>query len=111
MLKNEDISTLLHKVKSFEDEMETRMAQRRAAYHVLIHNGKVAFEHSVQQRHRELKTRLSHYILGARPLIVLTAPFIYLAIVPLLLLDLCVTLYQGICFPVYGIQKVKRADT
>jgi hypothetical protein len=43
-------------------------------------------------------------------LVVLTAPFIYVLIVPLVLLDLFVSLYQAVCFPVYGISKVPRGD-
>lgn len=107
---NTEIAALLRKIRTLEDEIETQVEARRAALNVHIRNGKVAFERGVRERHRELRVRLSHYILGARPLVVLTAPFIYLAILPFVLLDLCVTLYQAICFPVYGIQKVKRAD-
>jgi hypothetical protein len=46
----------------------------------------------------------------ARPLVVLTAPVIYGLIVPLVLLELSVMLYQAICFPAYGILKVRRRD-
>ena len=49
-------------------------------------------------------------LLGARPLILLTAPFIYGVIVPIALLDLAVAVYQAVCFPIYGIAKVKRRD-
>jgi hypothetical protein len=37
-----------------------------------------------------------------------TIPLIYAVGVPLLLLDLWVTGYQRICFPVYGIPRVRR---
>ena len=43
-------------------------------------------------------------------LMVLTAPFIYGLIIPAVLADACTTLYQAICFPVYGIPKIKRRD-
>jgi hypothetical protein len=43
-------------------------------------------------------------------LVVLTSPFIYGLIVPFVLLDLMVVIYQAVCFPVYGIAKVRRAD-
>jgi len=107
---NQDISALLEKVKTLEDEIEAKLAQRRAAFHTRLQNGKLAFASGIEQRHRELKVRLSHYILGARPLVLLTAPLIYAMIVPLLLLDMSATLYQVVCFPVYGIRKVRRAD-
>ena len=41
---------------------------------------------------------------------VLTAPVIYALIFPLILLDLFVSIYQAVCFPVYGIPKVRRGD-
>lgn len=62
------------------------------------------------QEHRRLKASLPQYIVKAKPLKVLTAPIIYSLIVPFVLLDLAVTLYQAICFPIYGIPKVKRKD-
>ena len=41
---------------------------------------------------------------------IVTAPVIYSLIIPFVLLDLFVTVYQLICFPVYKIEKVKRSD-
>jgi len=38
------------------------------------------------------------------------APVIYAMIVPFVILDITITIYQWICFPVYGIEKVKRGD-
>jgi hypothetical protein len=70
----------------------------------------VKFEEHVLKRHRELKMRLSHYILGARPLMLITAPVIYSLILPFMLLDLFVTVYQWVCFPVYGMPLVRRSD-
>ncbi len=40
----------------------------------------------------------------------LTAPLIYGLSVPFVLMDLLVTIYQQICFRVYGIATVKRSD-
>ena len=40
----------------------------------------------------------------------LTAPVIWSGLVPALIMDLFVTVYQRVCFPVYGIKKVKRAE-
>lgn len=40
----------------------------------------------------------------------LTAPVIYSCIVPFVLLDIWVSVYQWVCFPVYGIAKVRCSD-
>lgn len=40
----------------------------------------------------------------------LTVPIIWLPLVPLVVLDIFTELYQFICFPIYGIAKVKRGE-
>lgn len=43
-------------------------------------------------------------------LLLLTGPVIYGLVVPIVIADLCATLYQWTCFPVYGIPRVRRRD-
>lgn len=107
---NVAIEELMQKIRTLEDELEVQVALGRAELHVRLEDGKVAFEQAVLERHRAMKTHLLRYVAGARPLIVLTAPVIYALIVPLALLDLFITAYQSMCFPVYGIDKVRRRD-
>ena len=68
------------------------------------------FRDEVLQRHRGQVERLFTYLRHAKLKHVLTAPVIWLCLLPALLLDLVVSLYQAICFPVYGIPRVKRSD-
>ena len=107
---NAQIALLVDKMQSLEAELEAELAKRRAELRVGLEKGRAVFEEEILRRHRELKTRLSAYVLGAQPLVILTAPVIYSVILPLVLLDLFVTVYQAICFPVYGIPKVRRRD-
>ena len=107
---NSDIAVLIDRIHELEEELEAELAKRRAELRVGLERGRAFFEEEILRRHRELKTRLSRYILNANPLVILTAPLIYAVIVPLLLLDLFVTIYQAVCFPVYQIPKVSRRD-
>jgi hypothetical protein len=43
-------------------------------------------------------------------LTIVTAPFIYALILPISMLDLFVTVYQTVCFPVYQIPRVTRGQ-
>ena len=104
------IAALTEKIRELEADLEAELAQRRAELHIGMERGRAVFEAEILRRHRELRTRLSAYILNARPLVVLTAPVIYAMILPFVLLDLFVTVYQAICFPVYRIPKVRRGD-
>ena len=42
--------------------------------------------------------------------VILSSPVIYAGWIPFLLMDLFVTAYQAICFPIYRIPKVHRSD-
>jgi hypothetical protein len=106
----EEITRLAAAIRSLERELETALAKRRVELNYRVHDGIARFEHAVLERHRGLKTGLSRYVLGARPVMILTAPAIYALIVPLVLLDLFVALYQVVCFRVYGIPRVRRGD-
>lgn len=103
------IDDLLDHINQLEQDLETELAQRAAGLRYRLEQGRAVFEEEVRRRHRELRTHVLRYLAGARPLVVLTAPAIYALIVPFALLDLFVTVYQAICFPIYGIEKVERS--
>ena len=100
---NQHIAELIEKLHQLEHELDAAIAARSAEL-------SFQFEQEIIRRHKELKTRIWPYIRSANPLVVLSAPVIYALIVPLVILDLFVSLYQAICFPIYKIEQVKRAD-
>jgi hypothetical protein len=107
---NERIEAIIGRIHQLESELEVEFARRRVELAFTVTRGVVRFEEHILKRHRELKTRLSAYILGARPLMILTAPIIYSVLVPFVILDLFVSVYQLTCFPVFGIPTVRRRD-
>ena len=107
---NEQFTAPTKKIGALEVELEAEFTKRRAGLRFGLEQGRVIFEEEIVRRHWELRTGLLRYIIQARPLVVLTAPVIYGPIVPLVLLELSVMLYQAICFPAYGIVKVRRRD-
>ena len=107
---HDHVAHLMDRIAALETELAAEIAKERAGLRYGLEQGRIAFEQEVLRRHRELRTRLSEYILNARPLVVLTAPVIYSLIVPLVILDISVSIYQAVCFPAYGIEKVRRRD-
>ena len=69
-----------------------------------------AFSLETLREHRLLKTPLWKHIRSARVLVLLSVPLIYACAIPFLLLDLSVTIYQAVCFPIFGVPKVRRKD-
>ena len=107
---NPQIDALIDRIRALEGELDAELAKRSAELRIGIENGRAAFEEELLRRHRELRSKLLPYVLGAHPLIMLTSPVIYAGIVPFLLLDLFVSVFQAVCFPIYGIAKVRRAE-
>lgn len=104
------IDKIVKRIKSLEDDLEAEFERRRGQFNYRYEQGKVVFARDIQRQHRAIKQKLGPYIAGARPLVVLTAPVIYAVIIPFVLLDVFVSIYQAICFPVYGIEKAQRGD-
>ena len=92
----------LPEVEKFEEEIKSKFYELR--------NGKIWFSEEIKREHGRLKTSLVRYVLHSRIMAILTAPFIYAVIIPFVLLDLFVSVYQAVCFPVYGIPKARRRD-
>jgi hypothetical protein len=93
-----------------EQEIELEMKRKRAELQADFEETRVRFEHEVLEQQRRFKTGLWSYVFSAKLSTALTAPVIYAVFFPMVLLDVAVTLYQTICFPVYGIARVKRSD-
>ena len=107
---NPKISELLDRIREIEHQIEEETKRRRAELQADFEDKRVRFEREVLAQHRRFKTGLLNYMITANWLSVLTAPLIYSVLGPLLLLDVFVTVYQRVCFPIYGIACVKRSD-
>ena len=107
---NDNLRQMIESVRELEAKIETELHRRQEALQYSIHNGRVFFEKELKLKNAALKKSISEYIKGARWSVILTAPIIYSLIVPLVMLDVFVSIYQAICFPIYGIPKVRRSD-
>ena len=107
---NPKISELLARIQHMEQEIELEMKRKRAELQADFEETRVRFEHEVLEQQRRFKTGLWSYVFSAKLSTALTAPIIYAVFFPMVLLDVAVTLYQTICFPVYGIARVNRSN-
>ena len=96
--------------EEFEAELDRRIEIQRERFRYHLRQGKVRFERDMREWQAKYRTGLWRYVTRGHLAYLLTAPVIYGLILPLALLDLSVTLYQQICFRVYGIDRVRRSD-
>ena len=109
-LMNQRIAQILAQMAALEDELSTAVHKQESRMFFQIKGKRVEFEHSVKEAHRKLRMNVFRWLVTNRPQNLITGPIIYGMVVPLLMLDLFVSLYQWACFPIYGIAKVRRAD-
>ena len=107
---NDKINQLLSQMAALEDELRTAVHSQESRVFFQIKGKRVEFEKSARDAHRKLKTGVLRWLVKDRPQNLITGPIIYSMIVPLLMLDACVSFYQWVCFPIYGITRVRRGD-
>jgi hypothetical protein len=107
---DDKLNTLLAKIRSLEQELLAEIHGKERQFRYQIHDRKVRFEAAAVRQHRQLALRLSKYLREAKFFSLLSAPVIWLCFFPVLLLHLVANFYQFICFPIYGIPKVRRQD-
>ncbi|MEP6918965.1 MAG: hypothetical protein ABJC89_25210 [Acidobacteriota bacterium] len=100
---------LLDRIAHLEHEVEAELNRARAQWRYHIGADRVRFEHDVRLAHQRLKQGIVRFFRDSNVATIATAPVIYSLIVPMVLLDGWVTLYQAICFRAYGIAPVRRS--
>jgi hypothetical protein len=104
------LDTLLKKMKHLEDELLVEIQGKEQQFRYEIRQRKIHFTQEATERHKKLVKKIRHYLSEAKFMSIITAPMIWSCLVPIALLDLWATVYQFVCFPAYGIPKVRRAD-
>ena len=107
---NEQIKQILSQITHLEDELHQLIREQQVEFNYRIEGTKVLFEKNFRQAQLHLKTGIFRFLRNSQPRNILSAPVIYSVIVPIVLLDIWITLYQAMCFPLYRVPKARRAD-
>jgi len=104
------VATLVNRLRAVESELHQDLIDQAGRWRFEHQRRSVHFSPEVRDAQRQHKPTLIAFLKGARPLPILTAPVIYSVGLPFLVLDLWMTLFQHVCFRVYGIPRVRRGD-
>ena len=86
---------------------QTRLAKKYGFY---IKQKKIVFLKKIKERNKGFKIPVWKYAIPKNIRHILSMPFIYSMIIPAVILDFFITIYQWGAFPLYKIPKVKRGD-
>lgn len=107
---SQKIDDLIRKMQALEEELQVEYRKKREQFDFIIQEKRVRFAAEIALQQRRFKSGVFGYLRHASILNILSAPIIYAGLAPVILLDLFLWAYQSICFPIYGITKVKRSD-
>ncbi len=107
---NERVSELLRRIGELQEDLEQEWEEGRIRFHYRLEQRRVRFEQQMVAAHLVLKTSLPAFLSQAALRDFLMAPIIYSMIVPLLLLDMTLFLYQALYFRAYRIPPARRSD-
>lgn len=91
-------------------ELDREIEHRRRALGVRVHDRLVEFERGIVIEQRKLKTSVRAFLARSSFGAIITAPVIYSMLLPLVVLDIWISVYQAICFRAYGIARAQRRD-
>jgi hypothetical protein len=107
---NDSLESLLERLSQLEKDVLHAMQKKEAEFFYEVRQGRVRFTAEARASHRRWIKHFSAYLRESRWFVLLTAPVIWACLLPLALVDLVMSFYQAVCFPIYGIPKVRRSD-
>jgi hypothetical protein len=96
------------RMRQHEEQLAREAAALQKRWNYRLYRGRVWFDREIRLAHRRFRQSVPAFIRQGSILNLLTAPIIYTVLVPLLVLDMWLTLFQWICFPIYGVAIVPR---
>lgn len=105
-MKNDNIASLVERIKSLEAELEQELYAQFEDFSCEITKKK----EELRAIYKQDRQGIFSYLIHAPLLHILSVPIVWACLIPAFFLDIFVSLFQAICFPIYKITKVKRSD-
>ena len=105
-MEHHKIDELVAKIKALESELEAELHQEYEKFTCEI----IKKREEILASYRQDRQGLVNYFATTPMLHLLSAPVIWAVLIPAFALDLFVSVYQAVCFPIYKIAKVKRSE-
>lgn len=108
-MKNK-IEKLINEIKIKREELYLEYEKLKEKYWYVIEKWKIKFNEEIRKRNKFYKISIAESIFSARVREILSIPFIYSMIIPAIILDIFLFIYQQTAIRLYNIPLVKRSD-
>ena len=107
---NRTINNIVDEMRDLEEELEALIGKQQRDFLYNIKGAKIEFEKTILAQQKAFKMSLAQWLKASSIRSILSIPFIYGMLIPIAFMHITIEVYQAICFPLYNIPKVKRAD-
>lgn len=107
---NDKIREIVEEIEAMKLKLAEEIAQHESHISYEIKNGYVTFEKEVLAKQRENMKNLLAWFREIPLLHLLSSPFIYAMVIPAILLDIILFVYQQVIFRIYKFKFIKRSD-
>lgn len=104
------IKKILEKIEALNVALKKEHARLAKKYGFYIEQKKIVFLKKIKVKNKRFRVPVWKYVIPKNVRHALSLPFIYMMIIPAVILDICLTVYHAVAFPLYKIPKVKRSD-
>jgi len=107
---HDEIRRILGEIRALEAELREKLHahEERLAYR--IRGRRIEFTEEIRAAHRKARVGIIRWVASGDIRNILSAPFIFALIIPFALLDLFLCIYHAVCFRLYRLPPVPRAD-
>lgn len=107
---NQSIKDIIKKINDLNKQLGEKYDQLTEKYGFNFSGKKIVFLQEIRKRNKKFKIPTWKYVIPKHIRHLLSLPFIYIMIVPTVILDIFLTIYQAVAFSLYHIPKVKHKD-
>jgi hypothetical protein len=104
------IKEIIEKIDQLNEKLKKEHQRLAKKYGFSVKGKGIEFLDKIKERNKKFRIPAWKYIFSKNIRHILSMPFIYGMIFPVVVMDIFVTIYHAAAFPLYGIPKVKRKD-
>ncbi len=104
------INAILSEIDKKRSELKTEYWKLKVKYGFTFKNGRVVFNSNVIKANKRQRKSVLKTIFTAEVREILSFPFIWMMLIPAIILDVCLFIYQNTAIRLYWIPLAKRSD-
>lgn len=107
---NSSIQEIIEQMEALEEKLKAEIEKQEQQIGYEIKEGYVKFEKNILKKQRANMKGMFRFFAEIPASHLITSPFVYGMIIPAVLVDMTLFIYQNVIFRIYGFELVKRSD-